>query len=164
MYPCTAASVGLNIINQMQARYNVPVGFSDHTLGTAASIAAVALGASVVEKHFTFSKLMYGSDARHSMEPNEFRQLCYDLRECKEIMDSPLDKDNIEMFIDMKQTFEKSIVSSVFIRKGTTITLDHLSFKKPGNGISASMFEKLVGRIAVVNIEKNQQIQWEHLQ
>src|ERR1700674_577753 len=67
-YPCSPDRVGLNVLEDMRRRYGVETGLSDHTLGCAAAFAAAALGATVVEKHVTFSKLMYGSDARHSME------------------------------------------------------------------------------------------------
>ena len=72
MYPCEPDSIGLNVITEMIARYKLPVGFSDHSNGYAAAISAVALGCIAVEKHFTFSKLMYGSDAANSMEPEDF--------------------------------------------------------------------------------------------
>ena len=74
-YPCKPNRVGLNVIQEMIKRYNLPVGFSDHTLGFSAGISAVALGCVVVEKHFTFSKLMYGSDAANSLEPEEFKKI-----------------------------------------------------------------------------------------
>ncbi len=74
-YPCPPEQVGLNVIAEMRQRYDLPVGFSDHTNGPAAAIAAAALGATVVEKHFTFSRLMYGSDAANGMEPDDFRKL-----------------------------------------------------------------------------------------
>ena len=88
-YPCPPERVGLNVMQAMAGRYGVPVGFSDHTLGMAACVSAAALGAVVVEKHFTFSKLMYGSDARHSMEPAEFKQFCATVREAATIAAHP---------------------------------------------------------------------------
>ena len=75
IYPCPPEKVGLNIISEISKRYGCPVGFSDHTLGFSAAIAAASKGAVVIEKHLTFSRKMYGSDAKHSMEPAEFKSI-----------------------------------------------------------------------------------------
>jgi N-acetylneuraminate synthase len=130
----------------MGRRYDLPVGFSDHTLGFAAAIAAVALGAVVVEKHFTFSRLMYGSDAKHSMEPAEFQRFCVELKDAAQIMANPVSKDNLEPFADMKRIFEKSVVTASALRAGTLLTQEHLAFKKPGDGIPAARYHELLGR------------------
>ena len=73
LYPCPPKEVGLNILEQMKNRYNLNIGFSDHTVGFSAPFAATALGATCIEKHLSFSKFMYGSDALNSMEPNDFK-------------------------------------------------------------------------------------------
>jgi N,N'-diacetyllegionaminate synthase len=146
VYPCPPEQVGLNVMVEMARRYRVPVGYSDHTMGYSAPIAAVALGAVVIEKHFTFSRLMYGSDAKHSMEPGEFRTLCQELKEAGRMMASPIDKDNLSAVSDMKLIFEKSIVAAVELQAGTEIAENHLAFKKPGDGIPASKYRDLIGR------------------
>lgn len=148
MYPCTPERVGLNVIDQMRQRYGVAVGYSDHTLGMAAGIAAAARGATVIEKHFTFSKLMYGSDAKHSMEPAEFKVFCAALRETWTMNESPVDKDDLAPFLEMKRIFEKSIVCRVPIRAGALIEPAMLAFKKPGDGIPASRLGMVSGRRA----------------
>tara|TARA_Y100000590_G_scaffold465650_1_gene638530 strand:+ start:362 stop:1354 length:993 start_codon:yes stop_codon:yes gene_type:complete len=145
-YPCQAEHVGLNVMSEMKKRFNVDVGFSDHTLGMAASISAVALGATVIEKHFTFSKYMYGSDAKHSMEPSEFQVFMNEIRFAERILHSPVDKNNIDPYLDMKKVFEKSIVAKVNLSAGTILEIEHLSFKKPGDGISASSFKDVLGK------------------
>ena len=71
LYPCPLKYAGINLIKKMMNRYNLTIGFSDHTLGSTASIAAVLNGAKVIEKHFTLSNKMYGSDAKHSLNPEE---------------------------------------------------------------------------------------------
>ena len=73
IYPCPLNRVGINVIKEFLNRYKCEVGFSDHTLGSSASFAAAAVGATVIEKHFTLSRNMYGSDAKNSMEPDEFK-------------------------------------------------------------------------------------------
>lgn len=145
-YPCAPDAVGLNVLAEMRARYNLPVGFSDHTLGSAAAFAAAALGATVIEKHFTFSKLMYGSDAANAMEPNDFRQFTQGLRDIWTMLANPVDKDDIESFRDMKRIFEKSVVTARPLAEGHVLTESDLAFKKPGDGIPAAQWRELIGR------------------
>ncbi len=145
-YPCAPEAVGLNVIGEMKARYGLKVGFSDHTLGYAAPFAAAALGATVIEKHFTFSRLMYGSDAKHSMEPDEFRILSSGLKEIWRMLGNPVDKNSSDSYREMKQIFEKSVVTRAPIDEGTVLTKGHLAFKKPGTGIRAADYARLIGR------------------
>lgn len=162
-YPCPPERVGLNVMQGMADRYGVPVGFSDHTLGMAACVSAAALGAVVVEKHFTFSKLMYGSDARHSMEPVEFRQFCATVREAATIVAHPVDKDDLGDYQDMKNIFEKSIVSARLVRAGTMLTHADLAFKKPGDGIGAAHYSELIGKRMLRDAPANHKFSWEDL-
>jgi N,N'-diacetyllegionaminate synthase len=144
-YPCPPEKVGLNVLNELSVRYNYPIGFSDHTLGCAASFAAAALGAIVIEKHFTFSKLMYGSDAAHSMEPSEFADFTKGLKDIWKMLKSPVDKNDIENFREMKKIFQKSIVTAKILNKGDILKYEDLAFKKPGDGIPASDWPSLIG-------------------
>jgi N,N'-diacetyllegionaminate synthase len=151
-YPCAPERVGLNVLAQMRARWGLPVGFSDHTLDNNACLAAVSLGATVVEKHFTFSRLMYGSDAPHSAEPEQFDRLVRGIREIETMLAHAVDKDDITLVKDMKRIFEKSVVSVVGIPKGTTIEARHLAVKKPGNGIPAAQLDQVIGSVALKDI------------
>ncbi|MGH8704620.1 MAG: N-acetylneuraminate synthase family protein [Burkholderiales bacterium] len=145
-YPCPPEQVGLNVIGEMRSRYGVPVGLSDHTAGFAAALAAAALGATVIEKHFAFSRLMYGSDARHSMEPQDFKAFCQALHEVWRMNASPVDKNDLTPYADMKRIFEKSVVTARALKAGTKLAADMLAFKKPGDGIPAAEYRSLVGR------------------
>ncbi len=145
-YPCPPERVGLNVLHEIKARYGTAVGYSDHTMGYAAPIAAAALGATVIEKHFTFSRLMYGSDAKHSMEPDEFKILSQSLREVWAMLANPVDKSDVSRYQEMKDIFEKSVVTAAEIPAGTILGWEHLAFKKPGTGISAARAESVVGR------------------
>ena len=147
-YPCPVERVGLNVIGEMAARYNLPVGFSDHTLTNHAAFAAVALGASVVEKHLTFSRKMYGSDAPNSAEPDQFVDLVEGIRAIAMMRANPVDKDDLAPFREMKRIFEKSVVSAVEITKGAVITADMLAVKKPGGGIPAAQIGEVIGKRA----------------
>ena len=145
-YPCPAESVGLNVIAEMKARYGLPVGFSDHSRGLTAAVAAVACGASVIEKHLTFSRLMYGSDAANATEPADFTLLVAMIRELEAMLDNPVDKDEIGPYREMKRIFEKSVVTARPLAAGTTLSADDLAFKKPGDGISAARYRDIIGR------------------
>lgn len=145
-YPCPPERVGLNVIGEMRERWGLPVGFSDHTTGEAAAFAAAARGATVVEKHLTFSRLMYGSDAANAMEPDGFRRYCRGLREVWSMCASPVDKDDVAPYRDMKRIFEKSIVSARPLAKGHGLTREDLAFKKPGDGLPPRRWRELVGR------------------
>ncbi|MEW5704577.1 MAG: N-acetylneuraminate synthase family protein [Pseudomonadota bacterium] len=159
LYPCPPERVGLNVIAEMRDRWGVPVGFSDHTLGAAAAFAAAALGASVVEKHFTFSRRMYGSDAAHSMEPDEFRIFCKGLRDIWTMTANPIDKDDLAPCRDMKPIFEKSIVTACPVAAGTVLTREMLAFKKPGDGISAALYRDVIGKKVVRDLPADHMLQ-----
>lgn len=147
-YPCPPHRVGLNIINDIQARYGdwVGVGFSDHTSGIAAGPAAAAVGANVIEKHLTFSRHMYGSDASNALEPQDFTQYSTLVRETWQIVSNPVDKNDLSSLSEMKVVFEKSIVAARPLSQNSILTLADLAFKKPGDGISAFEYQSLIGR------------------
>ena len=159
IYPCPPEKVGLNIIPEMRKRYgeNILIGFSDHTKGFNAAIAAATLGANIIEKHFTFSKHMYGSDASLAMEPDDFKILCKELKLLWRSLKSPINKNDLNDLMDMKSIFEKSIVSARDIKAGEIINLKDLAFKKPGTGIPTKDYKKLIG------LELKYDIPFDHL-
>ncbi|MBN1123322.1 MAG: N-acetylneuraminate synthase family protein [Anaerolineae bacterium] len=163
-YPCPYEQVGLNVMLDMRERYGLPVGLSDHTLTNYAAFAAVTLGASVIEKHFTFSRHMYGSDARHSLEPPELADLVAGIRAIETTLASPVEKDDIEPYAGMKAIFEKSIVSVIDIPAGVIITRSMIGFKKPGTGIPARDHAKVIGRRAAHQIPKDTLIKESYLE
>ena len=158
MYPCSLKKVGINIIEEMKNRYDLQVGFSDHTTNFVAAIGAVFSGAVVIEKHITFSKLMYGSDAFNALEPNEFKNFCKYLRQAFEIKNNKVNKDDITFLKTTKKIFEKSIVTSKDITKYSKIKLTDLCFKKPGDGIPASQYKKILGKKFLKNLKKNHKL------
>jgi N,N'-diacetyllegionaminate synthase len=164
-YPCLPQNAGLNVMLEIKERYQVPVGFSDHTLGVGVPLAAVVLGASLVEKHFTLSKLMYGSDAKNSTEPHEFKQLVQDIRAVELAISHKINKDEkVNSLKEMKTIFEKSIVSARDLKSGEVITFSDLAYKKPGNGIPASNFKEVIGKRVIIDISKNQKLTWSDLE
>ena len=147
-YPCPPNKSGLNIIIEMKKKYNgIQIGFSDHTLGIGISLAAVTLGASVIEKHITLSREMYGSDAKNSLEPHEFKQLVEEIRKIDIAKKNKINKDKIAKSLSkMKKIFEKSIYLKENLKKDEVLRFEMLSFKKPGTGISAREFKNVIGR------------------
>jgi N,N'-diacetyllegionaminate synthase len=161
-YPCPLEKVGLNILSRLRERYGFPVGLSDHTLGVSASIAAIMMGAQAIEKHFTLSKNMYGSDAAHSLEPKEFKAFVKEIRDTQILLSLKIDKNKLARDLRrMKIIFEKSLVSRKFIPKGTKITMDLLAFKKPGNGIRADRYRAILGKVARIDIKADTQLKQE---
>ena len=158
-YTCPNDRVGLNVLAEMQGRWALPVGYSDHTLDNHACFAAVALGASVVEKHLTFSRLMYGSDAPHSAEPAQFGELVRGIRAISTMRANPVDKDDIASYREMKAIFEKSVVSTCAIAAGTRLEAEMLAIKKPGTGIPAARLKGLIGAHAARDIPADRVLQ-----
>lgn len=157
-YPCPYERVGLNVMLQMKERYGLPVGLSDHTLTPYASLAAVALGASVIERHLTFSRRMYGSDARYALEPDEFSGLVQGIRAIETMLAHPVDKDDIGPLQATREVFQKSLVSLVRIPEGVTITEDMIGIKKPGHGLPPHRRSEVVGRRAAREIPEHRVI------
>lgn len=146
-YPCPPEKVGLNIIEQLKLDYpNVPIGLSDHSQGIWASVAAWLKGATIIEKHFTLSKKMYGPDAKMSMEPEEMRELCNSIEQLQKAIDNPVDKDHIDEFENMKKIFQKSIVAITDIPKGSVIEESMLGYKKPGVGLEPRYYKEIIGK------------------
>jgi N-acetylneuraminate synthase len=151
-YPTPPERVGLNVLDQLRERYGKPVGLSDHTLGNTAALAAVALGAVAVEKHFTLSRELYGADARFASEPHEFKELVDGIRELETMLANPVDKDDLAHVAEMKRVFEKSVVTTADISAGTVLARGMLAAKKPGTGIPAARLDDVVGRTARIDL------------
>ena len=158
IYPCGEKDVGLNLLSEIKKRYKCIVGFSDHTLGYAASISAATLGAKVIEKHFTFNKNMYGSDSAHAMNPDQFKLFTKEVFSAWEMIKNPVNKDEISNYRKMRNVFQKSIFIKKFIPKDSKIKFAHLEFKKPGDGISASRYAEIIGKKAKKNLNKNSKL------
>jgi len=146
---------------EMKEKFNVPVGFSDHTLGSAVPIAAVILGAVIVEKHFTLSTLAYGSDAKNSTEPAEFKGLVEDIRMAELAVNTKREKSLDESLNNMKFVFEKSIVSGRAIEAGVVLTEADFAYKKPGDGIRAREYKSFIGKKLKNSVPKDYQFKRE---
>lgn len=158
-YPTKPEQYGLNMIAELKARYDVPIGFSDHSARTATGIAAVALGAEILEFHVVFSRSMFGPDAIASLTLEETEQLVQAVTEIHLAQKNPINKNSNDNFTELKSIFEKSLAINKNLPKGHVLTFADLESKKPkGYGISAADFEKVIGR--TLNTNKSQ---WDFL-
>tara|TARA_B100000965_G_C19601690_1_gene763144 strand:+ start:5465 stop:6448 length:984 start_codon:yes stop_codon:yes gene_type:complete len=160
MYPCPNNYVGLNVIKEMKMKYGAKYsyGFSDHTEGSEAAIGAVIFGAEYIEKHITFSRKMYGSDAKFAMEPENFFKFCNSIKKTKKIISTPVNKNNLKPFKKMKKIFEKNIIAKINIKKGQKIKFSDLEFKKSKSGIKAFNYKEILGMIVKKSISKGKSV------
>jgi N,N'-diacetyllegionaminate synthase len=161
-YPTPFEHVQLGCIAALQSKYGVPIGFSDHTLGTAISVAAVASGANIFEKHFTASRSLPGPDQQGSMEPKELEALVKDIRAVERSLGGAKKIQPGEQ--DVRNMALHSIVSISDIPAGRTISAEDIWAKRPGTGIPAARMGDVLGRVARRAIPKDQLIGWDDLQ
>lgn len=146
-YPAPMADLNLKAMQTMAAELGVAVGYSDHSLGIEASIAAVALGATVIEKHFTLDKTLPGPDHRASLEPQEFTALVKAIRNIEQALGDGIKRPSAS---EHKNTAiaRKSIVAACAIAKGEVFTPQNLTTKRPGSGISPMQWDAVLGQPA----------------
>ena len=147
MYPTPMEDVNLRAMQTIQNKFDVAVGYSDHTLGIEVDIAAVAMGATIIEKHFTLDKTMDGPDHKSSISPEELKAMVSSIRNIEKALGSSIkkpsksEKPNITMA-------RKSIVASKSIKKGELFTEKNITIKRPGTGISPMKWDSIIGKVA----------------
>jgi len=164
-YPVQSARVGLNVLEEMRNRYGCPVGLSDHSGVTFAGLAAVALGATLVEVHVTMSRQAFGPDVPASLTFDQLADLVRGVRFIESALRNPVDKDLLagEMQ-DLKQMFGKSVVAACDLAEGSILSPEDLALKKPGTGLPPNMLQELVGKKLARPIERNEMIHEDDLQ
>jgi N-acetylneuraminate synthase len=146
-YPCTPDKVGLNLLADFRERYQVPVGLSDHSGKIYSGLAAVTMGASLVEVHVTFSREMFGPDVPASLTTGEFRQLIEGTRFIEQALANPVNKNAIsEQMTGLRETFGKSLVARRALQSGTLLSKEDLTARKPGTGIPVARVDEFIGR------------------
>lgn len=146
-YPTQPEQYGLNVIQELKNRYNVPVGFSDHSAKIETCIAATVLGASILEFHVIFDREIFGPDSKSSLTISETKHLVTGVRNIANALVNPIDKSNTENFSSLKQIFEKSLAVNKDLPKNHVLSFEDLESKKPkGFGIDASRFEEIIGK------------------
>jgi N-acetylneuraminate synthase len=157
-YPAPEEDVNLRAMDTLYHRFKVPVGLSDHTLGSAIALAAVALGASVIEKHFTLDKSLPGPDHRASLEPHELKALAKDIHNVEKALGNGIKKPS-PAEAETRLSVRKSIVTSTRIKRGQFFTENNLTLKRPGTGVSPLEWDKVIGSKAVRDFEKDELIE-----
>lgn len=146
-YPTQPEQYGLNVIQELKQRYNVSVGFSDHSARIETCVAATVLGAEILEFHVVFDREMFGPDAKSSLTILETKDLVAAVRNIQKALENPIDKKSNEDFAALKNIFEKSLAINKDLPKNHILTFDDLEAKKPkGFGIDASEFRTIIGK------------------
>jgi len=154
MYPTPMEDVNLNAMLTMQKEFDVAVGYSDHTLGIEVDIAAVAMGASCIEKHFTLDRAMDGPDHRASLEPEELKEMVNSIRNIEKALGSSEKKPSQSESVNI-DVARKSIFAKIDINKGDILDKKNLCVKRPGSGISPMKWDEVMGTISIKNYKKN---------
>lgn len=158
-YPTNVEDVNLNAIKTLEQAFKLPVGFSDHTIGTIVPVAAVSLGAKVIEKHFTLDKNLPGPDHKLSLNPDEFKEMAGNIRIIEQALGDGV-KAPCESETKVRETLRRSIVANANIPRGTIITKDMLKVARPGSGIEPKFIDIVVGRTAKQDIQADEILSW----
>jgi len=161
-YPAKIEDVNLRVIEALRCRFKLPVGFSDHTLGITIPIAVAALGAVLVEKHFTLDRTLPGPDHRASLEPDELKDMVRAVRDVEKALGDRVKKPTKDEE-RIKKVVRRSIVAKMGIPKGTVITEDMLDFKRPGVGIEPKYLNEIIGKKAKKDIKPDGLITFDKL-
>ena len=157
-YPTPYEDVNLKAMQSMEKEINIKVGYSDHTRGIEVPIAAVAMGAKVIEKHFTLDRNMEGPDHNASLEPNELKAMVSAIRNIEMALGdgekkvSKSERENIEIA-------RKSIVASKKIKKGEILSCDNITTKRPGSGINPMRWNEIIGTVAIRDFDEDELIE-----
>lgn len=161
-YPCPPAEVNLRAMTTMREKFRLPVGYSDHTDGFEAAVAAVTLGAEVIEKHFTLDRKLPGPDHRCSLEPIELKNYIQSIRSVEQALGAG-EKRPAASELEIRRHIRKSLVMKRDRPCGWTLSPDDLVAKRPGTGIAPSHLEQLIGQRLRVEKKRDELIGWEDL-
>ncbi|HTL46688.1 MAG TPA: N-acetylneuraminate synthase [Verrucomicrobiae bacterium] len=159
-YPPKFEDVHLRAMKTMREAFQVPVGFSDHTTGIAVDLAAAALGACAIEKHYTTDRKLPGPDHPFAIEPQELKAMVQGIREVEKALGSPV-KRRTAAEEEMYKLGRRSLVAARKISKGTQITREMIEVKRPGFGIPTKEMHAIVGRTAKVDIDEDDILVWD---
>jgi N,N'-diacetyllegionaminate synthase len=157
-YPTPIEDVNLNAMQTIGNTFDIAYGYSDHTLGIEVDIAAVAMGASVIEKHFTLDKFLEGPDHKASLEPNELQQMVQSIRNIELALGKKIKKASKSEMPNIKIS-RKSIVANCDIKIGEVFTKENITTKRPGTGISPMRWYEVIGKIASQNYNEDDLIE-----
>lgn len=157
MYPTPMEDVNLNAMHTIKEEYSISVGYSDHTLGTEVAIAAVAMGATIIEKHFTIDRSLEGPDHKSSLELAELKTMVKAIRNIEKALGDGIKRPSKSEKPNMSAA-RKSILANQLIKKGDIFTEKNIVIKRPGNGLSPMKWDEIVGSKAKKNYQEDELI------
>src|SRR5262245_62039541 len=163
LYPAPPRRLNLRAMATMRQAFGVPVGLSDHSLGIHLAVAAAALGACVIEKHFTLDRKLSGPDHPFAVEPEELTEMVRQVHEVEEALGDGLKAGPAPEEEEMYQKARRSLVAARAIRRGAVIDRSMLTIKRPGFGIRPKLIDLVIGRTARVDIDEDTVLTWEML-
>jgi N-acetylneuraminate synthase/N,N'-diacetyllegionaminate synthase len=158
-YPTKITDVNLRTMQTLKHTFNLPIGYSDHTKGILVPILATALGATVIEKHFTLDKNLPGPDHKASLEPHELKKMIDNIRNTEKILGKEIKKPT-KSEMEISNILRTSIVAKIDIPKETIITEKMLTVKRPGIGLPPKYIDKIINKKTKKNIKKDELIKW----
>jgi N,N'-diacetyllegionaminate synthase len=162
LYPCPPAEANLRNIPMLERAFGVPIGFSDHTLGVAVALAAVVLGACILEKHFTIDKTLAGWDHAISVDPSELVAIVQGGRAVKEALGHS-ERIVGAAELEKRKAFRRRAVARQDLRKGSRMRAEDLEFKRPGTGIGPDQIDSVVGRTLLRDVGAEEELEWSDL-
>ena len=156
-YPCPMNEVNLRAMQTMKEAFKCRVGYSDHTMGIEVPIAAVAMGAEIIEKHFTLDQNMEGPDHKASLNPEELKAMVSAIRHIEQALGDGIKRPNASE-VEISKVVLKSIVAKTPVKKGDTLTSDNITIKRAGNGIPAAHWDMIVGTKALHDFDIDEPI------
>jgi len=157
-YPTPIEDVNLTAMNTIGDTFKTKFGYSDHTLGIEVPIAAAAMGATVIEKHFTLDRSMQGPDHKASLEPDELKAMVSAIRNIEKALGDGIKKASPSESKN-KEIARKSIVAGKYIKKGEIFTKENIAIKRPGNGISPMRWDQIIGKFAISDFNEDDLIE-----
>jgi len=161
-YPAPLDSVNLKAMQTLAEHFDLPVGYSDHTAGILVAPASVAMGGTVVEKHFTLDRNLDGPDHQASLEPAAFSEMVKQIRQIEQSLGDGI-KQPTEIELDVRNVARRSIVLKNNVPAGQVLTLDDLLLLRPGTGVEPKYLDVLIGRESCHDLSAGQQISWDDL-
>ena len=160
-YPTPLEEVNLNTIHMLREKFEVQIGLSDHTMGYVVPMGAVALGATLIEKHFIMDRNLGGPDSAFSMEPNEFKEMVDNVRS----VEKALGKATLELSEKSlkNRDFSRSLYVVANVNEGEEFNIENIRSIRPGHGLSPKFLKEIIGKKAKQNIEKGTALTWEHI-
>tara|TARA_B100000989_G_C19532426_1_gene470854 strand:- start:3978 stop:5024 length:1047 start_codon:yes stop_codon:yes gene_type:complete len=165
MYPTDPKNIGLNILTELKKKYKCPIGLSDHSGTIYPSLAAMTLGANIIEVHFKIEDNKYNLDSKASLNINDLKTVCDGSQYIYTLIKSKTNKNRINHQAKIiKKNFTKSIAVKINLKKGSILTKDIITFKKPGNGIDPNDIDKILGKKIIKDIKNTKLLKWSDIE